>query len=248
LKKSHVVAIGATLLALGFAGFTGLSPASAEAVPYESATSADVAVNLGPLGDLQIPLSGGTFAGTVDLDTGAIDGGIDFPQTVSNVEVNGAPATVTTTIGLDGLTGTIAGDNTVTATGSFRINLIDLKTGDDAPIVLDPCNWSGDATLTGTYDPDTSTLVIAQAGFAFDASTDACGGLNALLTGYLTDDATDVTFTIELDAPVEPTTTTTVTTTVPASTSTTAGATTTTTAATTPAPAKAVAATAKYTG
>lgn len=246
MKKSHLAALGAALVAFGLAGFTALSPASAAPVDYQSAASADVGVDLGPLGDLQIPLTGGTFAGTVDTDTGDIAGDIDFPETVSDVEVNGAPATVTTTVGLDGIVGTIASDNTVTATGSFRINLIDLQTGSDAPIVLDPCNWSGDATLAGTFDPGTGVLTLSQTGFAFDASSDLCGGLNQLLTAYLTAAATDVTFTVDLDAPVEPTTTTTST---PAtSTSTTQTTSTTTTVPGTAQPAQAVPATANYTG
>lgn len=247
MKTSRLVALGAGLVALGFAGFTGLSPASAAPVDYQSAAAADVGVDLGPLGDLQIPLAGGTFTGTVDTDTGDVAGDIDFPESVSEVEVNGSPASVTTTVGLDDLVGTIAADNTVTATGSFRINLIDLTVGSDAPIVLDPCNWSGDATLTGTFEPSTGVLVLSQTGFAFDASSDTCGGLNQLLTGYLTAAATDVTFTVDLDdAPVTPTTTTTSTPTT--STSTTIHTSTTTTVPSTAKPAEAVASTANYTG
>ncbi len=241
LKKSIAAVIATAAGALVVAGLVPV--ASAAPVDHASAVTAELGLGLGPLGTLAIPLTGGAFVGTTDDETGDIAGDIAFPETTSTIDLDGTPATATTTIGVDGLVGLIAPDNTVTATGVFRLNLVGVQSGEDDPITFDPCNWSGETTMTGTYDPDTNTLTIAQTGFAFESTTDVCGGLAELLDGYLTADATDLSFTIDLDAPVEPPTTTTTEAPVP---TTTAVA---TTAPSTPAPAaQPVAATASYTG
>lgn len=243
-KRSFTLGAGVAALALALAGLG--SVASATPVDYTAPVTADLGLGLGPIGNLALPVTGGTFTGTVDTANGAISGGIEFPESTVHTTIAGDPpqnVSATIELAVTDLAGTIAGDGTVSATGRFHLGLFSVQSEGSDPMDLGTCNWAGNATMTGTFDAATNTLTVSQNGFFFEDTTDDCAGAAGLLGPILTGSAegaegTDMSFTVVLPQPEEPTTTAVPTTAVP-----------TTTVATQPAAAaKPVVATPAYTG
>lgn len=145
-------------LVVGTAVGSSVLPAGAAPEPVAAAVTGDFGTPVG-----LFPLSDTVFEGTWDGDTGALEGQFLFPAIT--VEVT---TPVPATIGLqleqpDPATGSVdLATNVATFDTTLVLNLLTIDIGAGSFPVA-PCRYSAPAQLSGTFDPATNIVSLADA-------------------------------------------------------------------------------------